>query len=78
MRGELPKYRTVHVAGPEPKVVVLGPHGAALTATFEETMTDTAGTQTVVHGAWTAIYERAGDGWKIIQAHQSIVPEPQH
>jgi len=60
-----------------PRIMVLGPDAAVLTTTYVGSFTDTAGMTGEVRGAWSAVYHRTPDGWKVVQTHESMpVPVP--
>lgn len=59
-------------------VVALGPGAAAVTATFHEAFTDTAGTKTEFSGAVMIALRHQRDGWKFVSGHASSVqPRPE-
>lgn len=49
---------------------------AQLAAPFDETMVDSAGKSTKISGYFTALAHRGEDGWKLRNAHWSIVHPP--
>jgi hypothetical protein len=51
----------------------LSPGMAQLAAPFDETMIDSAGKETKISGYFTAIAQRGETGWKLRNAHWSIV-----
>jgi ketosteroid isomerase-like protein len=55
-------------------VDVLGPDAAVLTATYSIPHRTPRGAPHVVGGAWTAVFERRGGRWVIVQEHLSDVP----
>jgi len=58
-------------------VNVLGPDAAVFSASFEWAGVDTAGVASALRGVWTTVWERTGDGWKIVQGHESYLPPPE-
>jgi hypothetical protein len=54
----------------------LSPGMAQLAAPFDETMIDSAGKETKISGYFTAIAQRGEAGWKLRNAHWSIVHPP--
>lgn len=55
-------------------VDVLSPNAAVLTATYHIPHLTPRGMTHVVGGAWTAVFERRGGRWVIIQEHLSDAP----
>ena len=55
-------------------VDVLGPNAAVLTATYRIPHLTPRGMPHVVGGAWTAVFERRGSRWVIVQEHLSDAP----
>lgn len=43
-------------------------------AMLDGVMRDSAGTEWPVRAAWTAVYHRTSDGWKIAADHSSVAP----
>jgi ketosteroid isomerase-like protein len=56
------------------RVTVLDRDVVVFTALMNGTMKDSAGKETPVHEAWTAVYHRTLDGWKIAADHESTAP----
>jgi len=56
-------------------VDVLGPDAAVLTTTYRVPHHTPRGDPHVIAGAWTAVFERRGGRWVIIQEHLSDLPE---
>jgi hypothetical protein len=56
------------------RVTVLDRDVVVLTAMLSGTMKDAAGTETPMQEAWTAVYNRTPDGWKIAADHESTPP----
>ena len=54
----------------------LTPWLAQIAAPFDETMVDSAGKETKIAGYFTALAHRGEDGWKLRNAHWSIVHPP--
>lgn len=70
-------FRSISATPAEPRIMVLGPNAAVLTTTYVGSFTDTAGMTGEVRGAWSAVYHRSPDGWKVVQTHESMpVPAP--
>lgn len=55
-------------------VDVLSPNAAVLTATYRIPHLTPRGMPHVVGGAWTAVFERRGGSWVIVQEHLSDAP----
>jgi|SRR5690348_7555560 len=55
-------------------VDVLSPNAAVLTATYRIPHLTPRGMPHVVGGAWTAVFERRGSTWVIVQEHLSDAP----
>ena len=55
-------------------VRVLGPDAAVLTATYQVPHRTPEGRPHVVEGAWTMVFQRQDDGWRIVHEHLSDVP----
>jgi uncharacterized protein (TIGR02246 family) len=69
--------RAVEMTPDAPRVQVLGPTAAVATATFHGTATDTTGVTQELRAAYSAVYERRAEGWKIVQTHESVsMPAP--
>ncbi len=63
----------VHVAvWDDMRVLVLSDRVALLSASFRWSSTDTAGVRTELKGAWTAVYVRCGNLWRISVRHESF------
>ena len=58
----------------EMHVEVLSPDAAAVTATYRIPHLTPRGMPHVVGGAWTAVFERRGGRWVIVQEHLSDAP----
>lgn len=56
-------------------VDVLAPDAAALTTTYRVPHLTPRGQPHVIAGAWTAVFQRRGGRWVIIQEHLSDLPE---
>ena len=57
------------------RVDVLAPDAAALTTTYRVPHLTPRGQPHVIAGAWTAVFQRRGGRWVIIQEHLSDLPE---
>jgi ketosteroid isomerase-like protein len=55
-------------------VDVLAPDAAVVTTTYRVPHLTPAGAPHVIAGAWTAVFERRGGRWVIVQEHLSDVP----
>ncbi|UCG87443.1 MAG: nuclear transport factor 2 family protein [Gemmatimonadota bacterium] len=77
-RGVFALFREV-TAGEwtEVHIEVLGPDAAAFTASFDWAGVDTSGAQVGGSGAWTTVWQRTAEGWKIVQGHESYLPAPE-
>lgn len=53
---------------------VLGPNSAAMTATYHIPHRNPAGEPHVIAGAWTAVFQKRGGRWVIVQEHLSDRP----
>ena len=58
----------------EKRITVLDRDVVVLTAMIGCTMTDTANKVTPFREAWTAVFHRTSDGWKIAADHESMAP----
>lgn len=63
-----------HVSLSDKHFEVLSRDVVVLTAKLDGDMRDSAGAQTPVHEAWTAVYQRTANGWKIAADHESVGP----
>lgn len=54
---------------------VLAPDAAVLTATYHIPHINPHGQPHVIGGAWTAVFQKRGDRWVIIQEHLSDLPQ---
>jgi ketosteroid isomerase-like protein len=61
----------------EPKVIPLRPGLATLTATYRQTLVDTAGQEVRWAGAFSAVVAHRDDGWKFLTGHASSTRNPQ-
>jgi ketosteroid isomerase-like protein len=64
----------LHVKLDQRHLTVLDRDVVVFAARLDGGMKDSAGTEWPVHAAWTAVYHRTGDGWKIAADHESVVP----
>jgi len=55
---------------------VLSPTAAVMTATYHVPHITPSGMQHVIGGAWTAVFQKRGDRWYVIQEHLSDLPAP--
>ena len=58
-------------------VDVLAPDAAVMTSTYRIPHLTPAGMNHVIGGAWTAVFQKRGGRWVIIQEHLSDVPSPE-
>ncbi|HWG52297.1 MAG TPA: nuclear transport factor 2 family protein [Gemmatimonadaceae bacterium] len=56
-------------------VDVLAPDAAAMTATYSIPHLTPTGMRHVIGGAWTAVFQRRGKRWVIVQEHLSDLPQ---
>ena len=56
-------------------VDVLGPNAAVMTASYHIPHLTPRGEPHVLGGAWTAVFERRGKDWVIVQEHLSDLPQ---
>jgi hypothetical protein len=56
---------------------VLSPTSAVMTATYRVPHTQPNGQPHVIAGAWTAVFEKMGGDWYVIQEHLSDAPQAQ-
>lgn len=74
VRREMAAYQEFTTELSDPQVEVLGPDAAVVSFKYKGTAVDTTGNQKSLNAAFSVIFERRNDEWKIIQAHESIVP----
>jgi len=55
---------------------VLSPTAAVMTATYHVPHITPNGVQHVIGGAWTAVFQKRGGRWYVIQEHLSDLPAP--
>lgn len=55
---------------------VLSPTAAVMTATYHVPHITPSGMPHVIGGAWTAVFQKRGDRWYVIQEHLSDLPAP--
>lgn len=67
--------RSVSLVVDQPKIVPIEPGLAALTATYRQSLTDTAGQVLRSAGAFTGLVEHSADGWKFLLGHTSTNPD---
>jgi ketosteroid isomerase-like protein len=58
-------------------VDVLAPDAAVMTSTYRIPHQTPAGMNHVIGGAWTAVFQKRGGRWVIIQEHLSDAPSPE-
>lgn len=59
----------------EMEVEVLGRDAAVATLTYRAQPVDTAGESEEFEAAFTLVYERQDGSWKVVQAHESLIPQ---
>jgi len=59
-----------------PRVSVLSRDAAVYTTMVTGTIKDSAGVETPLHEAWTAVFVRVGGQWKLQAEHASTPPAP--
>lgn len=74
VRKEMGAYQEFTTELSDPQVEVLGADAAVVSFKYKGTAVDTAGNQESLNAAFSVIFEHRNDGWKIVQAHESIVP----
>lgn len=74
VRKQMDLYQEFTTEMSDPQVEVLGPDASVVSFKYKGTAVDTAGNPDSLDAALTVIFERRNDGWKIVQAHESIVP----
>jgi hypothetical protein len=74
MASPAARYVTFSVA--DPKVNILDADAAVVTARINSMNRDSIGNVRRGHQAWSIVLVRRGDGWKIIQAHESYPRGP--
>ena len=67
---------TAHFTLGNAHVNVLDREAAVVTAMVTGAVKDSAGVETPMRIAWTAVLQRAGSGWKIVAQHASVPPPP--
>jgi ketosteroid isomerase-like protein len=65
---------TLHGTLDQRRVTVLDRDVVVFTALINATMKDSAGKEIPFHEAWTAVWHRTSDGWKIAADHESTAP----
>jgi hypothetical protein len=65
---------TFAVTPDQKRFMVLDRDVVVFTTLFNGVFKDSAGKETPVHEAWTAVYHRTPDGWKIAADHESMAP----
>ena len=65
---------TAHFTLDQRRVTVLDRDVVVFTALMNGTVKDSAGKEEPFHEAWTAVYHRTLDGWKIAADHESMAP----
>ena len=65
---------TVHIAMDQKRVTVLDRDVVVLTTLLNGATKDSTGKETPFHEAWTAVWHRTPDGWKIAADHESTAP----
>ncbi|MGA2382792.1 MAG: nuclear transport factor 2 family protein [Gemmatimonadales bacterium] len=65
---------TVQIAMDQKRVTVLDRDVVVFTTLLNGAIKDSAGKETPFHEAWTAVWHRTPDGWKIAADHESTAP----
>ena len=68
------RIRSMELKWSDVRVDPLTPSLAVLAASFREVVTDTAGAAMEFRGYFTAVAKRSGAGWRLRNAHWSLVP----
>lgn len=74
LRASIHPGMALHIALSDKHFQVLSRDVVVLTAKLDGDLRDSAGVQTPVHEAWTAVYLRTAAGWKITADHESAGP----
>jgi len=69
--------RGINLVVDQPKIVLLTPELAALSATFRQSISDTSGQVVRFAGAFTTVLQHREDGWKFLLGHASTNPDVQ-
>ena len=69
-------FKDVRITLDEPLIVALGPGAAALSATFDQALVDSAGGGVGLVGAMTIAAQHTPAGWKWATGHTSVRREP--
>jgi ketosteroid isomerase-like protein len=69
-------FRNVRISIDSPAVTALGPGAAAISATFDQALVDSAGGGAGFVGAMTIAARHTPAGWKWIAGHTSVRREP--
>ncbi len=77
MNGVFPSLRSFDLHLVEPTITPLAPGAASVTASFTQTMTDTAGHVTGIAGAVSFTMVHGDSGWRILVGHASALSVPQ-
>ncbi len=74
VRMMFPPGSTYKLTLDQRRVTVLDRDVAVLTAMMNGVYADSAGKETPIREAWTAVFHRTADGWKIAADHESVAP----
>jgi hypothetical protein len=69
-------HLTAHFTSGPQHVTVLNRDAAVYTGMITGGLRDSAGVETPMTLAWTAVFTRTPDGWKIVAEHASMPPAP--
>jgi hypothetical protein len=69
-------FKEIRITLDSPLVVALGPGAAALSATFDQALVDSAGSGVGLVGAMTIGVQHTPSGWKWATGHTSVRREP--
>ncbi len=76
MSEVFPSLRTFDLHLVEPTITPVAPGAASVTASFTQTMTDTAGKVVGIAGAVSFTMVHADSGWRILVGHSSVLAVP--
>lgn len=69
VRGTFPTLRSIEGGFSDVHVMVLAADAALATARFQETVTDSTGTATRLHGAASWLWRQVNGEWRIVYGH---------
>lgn len=59
----------------DPRIEVLGRNAGVVTLIYRAQPVDTAGESSEFEAVFTLVYERRDGRWKVVQVHESLIPE---